>query len=162
MKTRSNIETLPQEKIDEFLSANRIGVLCLADEKVPYGIPLAYFYEQGTVYLTLSRSGRKLACISRNPKACFTVYRVPETFGTPGNMSWTSVICEGELENITDPDELSQAVRTGERHMGMPEGTWENLLQMTLKNPGQSNFWKLSVTAAGGRSVEDEQVEFSE
>lgn len=162
MKTKSNVQTMPQAAIDRFLSENRIGVLCLPDEKNPYGIPLAYFYEPGTVYLTLGRSGRKLACISRNPHAAFTVYRVPEAFGSPGSMSWTSVICEGVLENITDPDELEKAVRTGERHMGVPEGTWEHLLQMTLKNPGQSNFWKLSVTAAGGRSVEDEKVEFSE
>jgi hypothetical protein len=46
--------------------------------------------------------------------------------------------------------------------MGMPEGTWDKLLEMTLKKPEASNFWKIKVTESGGQGVEDFKEEFLE
>ena len=154
MKTKSNVRDLSAQEIDDFLSGQRVGVLSLNDGKSSYAIPLAYFYEQGAVYLTLGGEGRKMEYISTNRNVCFTVCRVPENFGA-GGMSWTSVIADGILERLTDPGDITRAVRSGEKHMGMPEGTWDRLLAMTLKNPQESNFWKVRVTHAGGRGVED-------
>ncbi|MEI6126208.1 MAG: pyridoxamine 5'-phosphate oxidase family protein [Pseudomonadota bacterium] len=160
MKTKSNVQDLSKEAVEIFLKKNRIGVLSLADGTAAYGIPLAYFYDAGAIYLTISRKGRKMEFINKNKKVSFTVFAVPEGFGTPGKMNWSSVICDGLLENITDPDELTRAVRIGEKHMGMPEGTWDKLLEMMLQQPGHSNFWKISAASFGGRGVEDEKIEF--
>ena len=160
MKTKSNVQPLSQAAIDVCLRTNRVGVLSLTDGTTPYGIPLAYFYEDGTIYLTIARAGRKMDYIRQNKKVSFLVYDIPEGFGAPGKTYWTSVICEGELENITAPEELTRAVRAGERHMGMPAGTWDRILQMTLANPQSSNFWKIRVLQYGGRGVDDEKIEF--
>lgn len=162
MKIKSNVQDLSKDAIDEFLRKNRVGVLSLTDGTSSYGVPLAYFYEDDTIYLTISRTGRKMEYIKKNKSVCFTVFQIPEGFGTPGKMDWTSVICDGVLENIKDPEELTKAVRTGEKHMGMPEGAWEKILQMTLKNPENSSFWKISITTAGGRGVKDEKIKFEE
>ena len=97
-----------------------------------------------------------------NYSACFTVFWISEGFGQPGKTDWTSVIVEGILDHITDPEELTKVVRSAEKQMGLPEGAMEKVLQMTLKNPANSFFWKLTITSAGGRSVVDEKIEITE
>jgi nitroimidazol reductase NimA-like FMN-containing flavoprotein (pyridoxamine 5'-phosphate oxidase superfamily) len=160
MKTKSNVQELSRQAMESFLRKNKVGVLSLADGKAAYGIPLAYFYDAGTIYLTISRKGKKMAFIEKNKKVSFAVFKLPEAFGTTGNTSWTSVLCDGVLENITDPDEITFAVRAGEKHMGTPAGAWEKLLEMVLQNPQDSNFWKIAGATFGGRGVEDEKIEF--
>jgi nitroimidazol reductase NimA-like FMN-containing flavoprotein (pyridoxamine 5'-phosphate oxidase superfamily) len=160
MKTKSNVQDLSMEAIESFLKKNKVGILSLADGQAAYGIPLAYFYEAGTIYLTISRKGRKMAFIDKSRRVSFAVFELPEGFGAAGKTNWTSVVCDGVLENITAPDEITRTVRTGERCMGMPAGTWDKLLEMVLQNPGQSNFWKIGSATFGGRAVEDEKIEF--
>jgi uncharacterized protein len=162
MKTKSNVEQMDQAAIDSFLKNNRVGVIGLNDGSSSYSIPLAYAYDNNTIYLTMGHVGRKAEYISKNKKVCFTVFWIPEGFGSPGKMNWTSVVCDGVLEHLGDPDAITRAVRVLEKHMGMPEGSWDTLLAMTLKKPQASNFWKIQVTAAGGRTIENELVEFIE
>jgi nitroimidazol reductase NimA-like FMN-containing flavoprotein (pyridoxamine 5'-phosphate oxidase superfamily) len=83
---------------------------------------------------------------------CFVVYWIPEGFGIQ-KMSYKSVICDGKLEQITDPEGIKSAVRNSEKNLGLPEGAWDNLLEMTLKNLENSYFWKINVTNIGGQSV---------
>ena len=162
MKTKSNVQNLSKDEIDDFLSSNRAGVLSLTDGTSTYGLPFAYFYGDGTIYLTISLKGRKKKYIENNNNVCFTVFHIPDDFGKPGKTSWTSVICEGVLEAIKEPEELKKAVHVGEKHMGMPEGSLEKLLQMILKDPENSNFWKINLSSLGGRGVENEKIEFEE
>lgn len=162
MKTKSNVQNMDQQAIDTFLKKYRVGVLGLHDGTQAYSIPLAYAYDNNTLYLTMGHIGRKAEYIKKNKNVCFTVFWIPEGFGSPGKMNWTSVVCDGVLEHLSDPAAITNAVRVLEKHMGMPEGSWSTLLAMTLKNPQMSNFWKIRVTAAGGRTIEDELVEFIE
>ena len=46
-----------------------------------------------------------MAYISRNKNVCFAVCRVPEDFGMQ-KRNYTSVICDGVLEHVTDPEEI--------------------------------------------------------
>jgi nitroimidazol reductase NimA-like FMN-containing flavoprotein (pyridoxamine 5'-phosphate oxidase superfamily) len=162
MKFKTNVKTLDKAEIDEFLKSHRVGVLAMADGKTPYAIPLAYFYDGKDIYLTMGKQGRKAQYLKDNSSVCFTIYWIPEGFGAPGKMSYTSIICDGVLNHVVDPGELTNAVRTLERQMGYPAGTMDRLLEMTLKNPQGSNFWKISVTDVGGKGVEDFKEEFEE
>jgi len=147
-----DIKTMSQDEIDQFLAAEKMGFLSLTDGETPYTIPLAYFYDTGCIHITIRQEGRKMAYISRNKNVCFAVCRVPEDFGMK-KMSYTSVICDGVLEHVIAPDELRKAVRAGEKHLGMPEGAWNGLLEKTLQNPGASSFWKIRVESFGGKKV---------
>ena len=162
MKIKSNIQDLSTDGIDNLLATSKAGVLSFAHEKTPYAIPLAYFYKEKTIYLTLGATGRKMEYVHNNKNVVFTVFNISEGFGMPGKTGWSSVICEGILENVRIPEELTKVVRAGEKHFGMPEGGWEPLLQMTLKDPAKSHFWKILITSAGGRGVEDEKIQFEE
>ncbi|RMF94295.1 MAG: pyridoxamine 5'-phosphate oxidase family protein [Candidatus Schekmanbacteria bacterium] len=160
MKTKSNVEALSEEEIDSFLKEQRVGILSLTNGESAYGIPLAYFYDKKTIYITLGPTGKKMEYIEKSKKVSFTVYWVPQDY--PASRSWKSVIVEGELTRITDPDELRSAVKTAEKFMGMPEGSLDKILEMTLKNPGNSNFWKIPLQKVGGKGVKDFQEEFEE
>ena len=84
----------------EFLTENNAGILCFAGEE-PYGIPMGFMYKKGTVILGFSNGGRKLDCVQKSPKVCFTVCRPRKT--TPNlEESCTTVMFEGELEKVTD------------------------------------------------------------
>lgn len=147
-----DIKTMNRAEIDAFLTSEKVGFLSLTDGEAPYAIPLAFFYADGCIHITIRAEGRKMACINKNRHACFAVCRVPEDFGMQ-NRNYTSVICDGVLEQVTDPEDIRKAVRAGEQRLGMPEGAWEGLLQKTLQNPQNSSFWKMKITAFGGKRV---------
>jgi nitroimidazol reductase NimA-like FMN-containing flavoprotein (pyridoxamine 5'-phosphate oxidase superfamily) len=162
MKFKTNVKTLTRAEIDEFLKSHRVGVLSMTDGKTTYAIPLAYSYDGENIYLTMANQGRKSQYLKDNMPVCFIVYWIPEGFGAPGKMSYTSIICDGVFDHITDPEKLSAAVRTLEKQMGYPAGAMDKLLEMTLKNPQKSNFWKIKITSLGGKGVEDFKEEFEE
>ena len=147
-----DIKTMTQTEIEDFLSSQKLGFLSITDGEMPYAIPLAYFYDGGCIHITIKAEGRKMACINKNRNACFAVCRVPEDFGIQ-NRNYTSVICDGVLEQVTAADELRTVVRAGEKRMGMPEGAWDGLLERTLLNPENSSFWRIKIKTFGGKRV---------
>jgi nitroimidazol reductase NimA-like FMN-containing flavoprotein (pyridoxamine 5'-phosphate oxidase superfamily) len=146
------IKIMTQAEIDQFLSSQRLGFLSLTDGQTPYTIPLAYFYDAGCIHITIRQEGRKMSYINKNKNVCFAVCWVPEGFGMQ-KMNYISVICDGVLEHVTEPEGIRKAVRAGEKHLGMPEGAWNGLLEKTLQNPSASSFWKIQVKTFGGKRV---------
>lgn len=91
---------LTETEMEEFVKENNTGILCFAGDE-PYGIPMGFMYKKGTVILGFSDGGRKLDCVKRSPKVCFTVCRPRKT--TPDlQEACTTVMFEGELEKVTD------------------------------------------------------------
>jgi hypothetical protein len=72
---------------------------------------------------------------------------------TMENTTYKSVICDGKLKRITEPKDIEKAVRNAEKHLGLPAGTWDGLLESTLKDPASSFFWKVHITEVGGRAM---------
>jgi nitroimidazol reductase NimA-like FMN-containing flavoprotein (pyridoxamine 5'-phosphate oxidase superfamily) len=103
------------------LSNQKIGVLSLSEDTSSYAIPLAYSYDGENIYLTLGPQGRKMEYLKKNNNVCFVVYHQPPPTAD-GMPEWQSIICNGTIERLTDPESIEKAVRTGEKHMGMPEG----------------------------------------
>ena len=115
-------------------------------------IPLAYSYDGENIYLTPGPQGRKMECIKNNKNVCFVVYHQPPP--TAGGMpEWQSIICNGVIELLTDPESIKKAVRSGEKHMGMPEGAWNGLLEKTLQAPETSGFWKIKIEEINGKQT---------
>jgi nitroimidazol reductase NimA-like FMN-containing flavoprotein (pyridoxamine 5'-phosphate oxidase superfamily) len=145
------VKDLSAPEIDGFLKSQKVGLLCLGGE-APYAVPLAYTYDHNTVYLTMRPTGRKMDSIARNRNACFVVYWMPEDFGMT-NMQWKSIICEGKLEQLTDRESVTRAVRAGEEKLGLPQGSWDRMIDSTMQNPSVSAFWKLEVKTVGGKCM---------
>lgn len=63
------------ERTREVLHKAARGVLSLhGDDGYPYGLPLNYVYdeENQTLYFHGTKTGYKIDCIKKDPKACFT------------------------------------------------------------------------------------------
>ena len=151
----SGIKTMTPDQIDAFLKSQRVGLLSLTDTKSAYAIPLGYSYNGKDINLTMGNKGRKMAYIKSCRHVCFTVYWLSENFGLKTGMSYKSVICDGVLEHVTDPEEITKTVRETEKHLGLPAGTWNHLLERTLEDTSNSGFWKINVTQIGSQIVDD-------
>ena len=92
---------------DEFLKNNFWGILCFGGDE-PYGVPIGYQYVNGNVIMGFAPTGRKMECVKRDRKVCFTIC-------TPAAISpnfkeaypFTSVIIDGDLEEIAEADRAS-------------------------------------------------------
>jgi len=149
------LKTMSQEQINEFLNSQKVGLLSLSDGKSAYAVPLGYSFDGKDIYLTIGNKGRKLDYIKACRNVCFVVYWMQDNFGVKTGMAYKSVICDGVLEQITEPDAITRAVRHAEKHLGFPEGTWNGLLEKTLQNTANSPFWKINVTRTGSQMVGD-------
>ena len=109
MKAKSNTRDLSPTEVDTFLREQKVGMLSLTNGQSPYAIPLAYSYDNNFIYLTLGPQGKKMEYIGKNRNACFTVFWVPQEYGK-GNGSWKSVICDGEIEQLTTPEEIKSSI----------------------------------------------------
>jgi nitroimidazol reductase NimA-like FMN-containing flavoprotein (pyridoxamine 5'-phosphate oxidase superfamily) len=145
-------QPMTKSEIDTFLHAQRVGLLSLSDGDSAYAIPLGYSYDGQDIVLTFRDGGRKQGYIEADKDVCFVVYWTPEGM-TMENTTYKSVICDGKLKRITEAKEIEKAVRNAEKHMGLPAGTWDGLLENTLKDPASSFFWKVHITEVGGRAV---------
>jgi hypothetical protein len=148
---KREIKIMTKDEINDFLKNQRIGVLSLTEEDSSYSIPLAYSYDGENIYFTLGSQGRKMECINKNKNVCFVVYHQPASEG--GMPAWQSIICNGTIERVSDPEGIKKAVRSGEKHMGMPEGTWNGLLEKTLQAPEASCFWKIQIKEITGKQT---------
>lgn len=95
------MESFSEETIEEVLRREDDGVLTLADDDEPYGVPVSYGYDGDRFVFQLSRSdhGRKAEFIDSNPGACFVVY------AKHPNRVVESVIATGELRPVPEGDQ---------------------------------------------------------
>jgi hypothetical protein len=92
-------DLIPAE-IDAFLKDNQWGSLTFAGGD-PYAIPVGYMYKKGDVLLGLTSTGRKMDYLKGSHKICYMICR--PRWQTPDlKESCTSVIMEGELEEVAD------------------------------------------------------------
>lgn len=95
------MERFSDEAIEEVLQRESDGVLTLADDDEPYGVPISYGYDGDRFVFQLSRTehGRKAAFIGSDAWACFVVY------AKQPNRIVESVIATGKLQSIPEEGE---------------------------------------------------------
>ncbi len=91
------------------------GSLAVRDGEGVYAVPLNYAYADGRVIFHCALEGKKLDCIRRDPRVCFTVARQPgfvreHPGGKPCEVDSDSVICRGTARILEDPDERLDAL----------------------------------------------------
>ena len=100
MTTGFGYRELTDAERDQFLKDHVHGILSFSDGAA-YAIPLGYFYRKGDLLLGLTKPGRKIDCVQKSPKVCFTICRprwqTPDLKG-----SCITAVVEGELEELTD------------------------------------------------------------
>lgn len=88
------------QEVLEFLTANRFGVLGLADGARAYALPIFYAFDGKAIYMH-TRRGLKTRYARATEEACFTVVRVQ------GLDDWASVQVFGRVVEMGDePDRI--------------------------------------------------------
>jgi len=102
------LEEMHERDIETFLDNHSIGVLGLANDGVPYLLPLSYAYDGGTLYFTylLGEQSEKERLTEQTARGRFLVYSAETMF------SWRSVLLEGEFSKVPEHewDELSETL----------------------------------------------------
>jgi len=101
---KREVRELTDAERDAFIADVRTGFLVFAGDK-PYAVPLTGRYAKGTMLVSMVRSaGRKWDYINKNRNVCFGIWQRGEHSNVPGlkEQSYSSVIIEGELEEIPD------------------------------------------------------------
>ena len=152
LRTQSTF--LDKPKIEELLKSKRDGVLCLTDGKSAYGVPIAYFsYSDDCLYFGMNPSGRKFDYFKQSKNVSFTVYQTFQSAADPQRMGWWSIILDGELLQVTAPEEIQAIADMMEKQGLFPPGLKEKFLARILENPANSNFFKMKITNFGGKEL---------
>lgn len=130
--------------IDEALTEIGVGVLSMAADGVPYGVPLSFGYDGDNhlyfLFLGPSTEMRKVSYAEQSDQVSFAA------FDMEPDGSWRSVIVEGPLERITPKhwDAAREALADNAYKSGLFE---EYEIQ---ENP---NVWALEIQDPAGRAV---------
>lgn len=95
---------LSEKEATDILARKHFAHLgCVLDDGAPYVVPINYLLKDGAAYIH-SLEGKKLEALRNNNSACIQVEDIKSPF------KWRSVIAFGEFEEITDPEERSEAL----------------------------------------------------
>ena len=84
----------------------QFAVLSLVDEAGrPYGVPLDYVRRGQSLYFHGAREGRKVRAMQQNPWGCAVIIGENEIIPEKLGRHYKTVIVEGKIELIDDPDE---------------------------------------------------------
>lgn len=106
-KVRKIKNELDEKTTKEVLKKAPRGVLALnGDDGYPYGLPLNYFYDEdnNALYFHGTKTGYKIDCIEKSPKASFTALLEEGVSDDGWSKNVSSVVAYGLLEEIEDSD----------------------------------------------------------
>jgi nitroimidazol reductase NimA-like FMN-containing flavoprotein (pyridoxamine 5'-phosphate oxidase superfamily) len=112
---RKTKELTDKSKINELLSAQKVGYLGLFDEEGTYVVPLNFVWLDEKIYFHGSEQGRKIDAIQKDHRVCFTI---SQDFGTianpvPANIgtAYRSVMVFGHIRRLNTLEELTAALQ---------------------------------------------------
>ncbi len=139
---RKDKQITDEDKIIEIIKANNVLRLGLANNNIPYIVPMNYGYKDNTFYLHCAKEGRKLDMLRQNPNVCFEIDQnhqlieaeVPCKF----SMKYQSIIGYAEAEIIDDYDGMSEAFKVimsnfTNKEFDFPDMMLKNILIIKLK-----------------------------
>lgn len=106
-KVRKIKNELDEKTTKEVLKKAPRGVLALnGDDGYPYGLPLNYVYDKdnNALYFHGTKTGYKIDCIEKSPKASFTALLEEGVSDDGWSKNVSSVVAYGLLEEIEDSD----------------------------------------------------------
>ncbi len=95
---------LDDNQIEEVLHRQIVGRIGCHADGITYVVPISYGYDGESIYAH-THDGMKITMMRKNPEVCFQVDEMPEM------ANWNSVIAWGEFEEITDPQDRTDALK---------------------------------------------------
>ena len=98
------VEELREDEIRGLLSRLHYGHLAVADDDVPYVVPVHFAYDNGEI-IVYTTDGKKSVIINKNPLVCLQAEEVID------NEHWESVIVNGKAIRLTEDIEIANALK---------------------------------------------------
>lgn len=131
--------------VADLLDRSGWGVLSLAEDDVPYSIPISFGYEDGRVYFAMiedSPDSRKLSLASEGKTARLLVTDVKARF------DWGSVSVTGPLQAVPDDsDEWDRLIES------MADNAWFSSGFERATDAGDIHGWRLDAEEVQGLEV---------
>ncbi len=70
---RKEREITDRAEMDQILASGKVMYLGLADQNIPFVVPVFFAYDGIAVYFHSAKAGSKIEILKRNPKVCFVV-----------------------------------------------------------------------------------------
>jgi len=112
---RKDKAVVDRNRIDRIIQAAEICHLsCCLDDR-PYRIPISFGYDGQAVFIHTAPAGKKITIFEKNPRVCLafvaqTDLRSNQEQACKWSFAYASVIAEGKICEITDPEGKSSAL----------------------------------------------------
>jgi len=117
---RHEQEITNTQTIEEILKKALVCRIGLADNNMPYIVPVCFGYQDGCIYLHSSPQGRKIEIIQRNQNVCFEididVEIVPAYEACDWSVQYRSVIGFGRAFLVENAEERIRALNVIMEH----------------------------------------------
>lgn len=136
-KVRKIKNELDEKTTKEVLKKAPRGVLALnGDDGYPYGLPLNYVYDEdnNALYFHGTKTGYKIDCIEKSPKASFTALLEEGVSDDGWSKNVSSVVAYGLLEEIEHSDFARDALEKLAQKYYPSEDLVEENIKANFKN----------------------------
>lgn len=136
-KIRKIKNELDEKTTKEVLKKAPRGVLALnGEDGFPYGLPLNFYYDEdnNALYFHGTKTGYKIDCIEKSPKASFTALLEEGVSDDGWSKNVSSVVAYGLLEEIEDSDFARDALEKLAQKYYPSEDLVEENIKANFKN----------------------------
>jgi len=119
---RRDQEITDRTEIESILQRATVCRIAMAEDNVPYVVPVSFGYRDGCLYIHSAPEGRKIDILKRNDRVCFEV-DVDEELVRRGepcawSMRYRSVVGLGRAYLVEDAEEKRKALDIIVEHYG--------------------------------------------
>ena len=111
---RKDREITDRAALDAILYAGKVMYLALAEDNIPFVVPVFYAYDGTALYFHSARVGTKIRILKSNPTVCFAVSLdhgvIPAAAACDFEASHRTVIGLGKADFVEDPAAKAQAL----------------------------------------------------
>ena len=110
----------------------------------PYLIPVSFGYDGEAIYIHTAMAGKKIEFFESNPRVCLSFVSRAELITDPGrafkwSFQFSSVIAEGEISELTDPEQKISALNQIMAHYSGRD--WE----IPVESLSGTRTWKITL-----------------
>jgi len=110
---KKDMEIIDFSVLEEIILRNRIAVLGLCCDNIPYVVTLSYGYDKNDklLYFHCAKQGQKINYLRENSNVCLTIIDDPGNAEDECGHSFRSVVIKGEMLFVEDEEEMIKGIK---------------------------------------------------
>lgn len=147
---RNEKEITDRETIDAIINKSQVCRVALSMDSQPYLVPLSFGFDGRAIYLHTAEKGKKIDYFEANNKVCVEFegsveVKRDDTLACKWSMAFESVIADGTIQELTEPQDKQYALNQIMRHYSGKD--W----QFDAKAMNKTRVWKITIVYLSGK-----------